>query len=42
MCGWLVAIIICVVKGVSIWKGGIGNNQMSKSGDKYWLVYGFY
>ena len=39
--GWLVFIIICVTKSISIWKGGIGNRP-NKNLTKYFLVYGFF
>lgn len=39
--GWLCAILICVTKAISIWKGGISNRPPKKQG-KYWLVYAFH
>lgn len=39
--GWLVTIVICVTKAVSIWKGGI-SNRPSKNTGKYFFIYGFY
>jgi hypothetical protein len=39
--GWLVCIIICVLKAVSIWKGGL-SNRPSKSAGKYMVIYGFH
>jgi len=39
--GWIIAIVICVVKVISISKAGIGN-QSDKNKEKYWLVYGFH
>lgn len=41
MAGWLVSIVICVTKAVSIWKGGI-SNRPSKNTGKYFFIYGFY
>ena len=39
--GWLMAVIICVIKALSIWKGGI-SNRPRKPTPKYWLVYTFH
>lgn len=39
--GWLTAIIICVIKAFSIWKGGI-SNRPHKNLCKYWVVYAFH
>lgn len=38
--GWISALIICVVKSLSIWKGGI-SNRPKKPNRKYWAVYIF-
>jgi hypothetical protein len=39
--GWLVCIVLCVTKAVSIWKGGI-SNRPSKNSAKYLIIYGFH
>jgi hypothetical protein len=39
--GWIAAIVICVTKAISLWKGGI-SNQPGKNMPKYWIVYGFH
>lgn len=39
--GWVVAIAICVTKGISIWKGGISNIPDENLG-RFVLVYSFY
>ena len=39
--GWLTALIICVVKAISIWRGGI-SNRPNKDLCQYWLIYGFH
>ena len=39
--GWVTAILICVTKAISIWKGGI-SNRPTKSPGKYYIVYGFH
>lgn len=39
--GWLVCVVICVTKAVSIWKGGI-SNRPNKNALKYLVVYGFH
>lgn len=41
LCGWLMALLICVVKAISIWKGGI-SNRPHRNLTKYWIVYGFH
>lgn len=41
LCGWLVCILICVTKAISIWKGGI-SNRPHKNLAKYWIVYAFH
>ncbi len=35
------AIIICVIKGLSIWKGGIANRPR-KGNKKFWIIYAFH
>lgn len=39
--GWITALLICVTKAISIWKGGI-SNRPTKNGGKYLIVYGFH
>lgn len=39
--GWLMIILICVTKAISIWKGGI-SNRPSKNIGKYFVVYSFH
>ena len=39
--GWMSAIIICVIKGLSIWKGGIANRPR-KGNKKFWIIYAFH
>ena len=39
--GWLTAIMICVTKAISIWKGGISNRPL-KGKARYWAIYGFH
>lgn len=39
--GWLMVIIICATKAISIWKGGVGNRP-SKNLCKHWAVYTFF
>ena len=39
--GWLTAILICVTKAISIWKGGI-SNRPPKNQTKFWAVYAFH
>jgi len=39
--GWVLAIVICVTKAISIWKGGI-SNRPPKAPAKFYLVYGFH
>jgi hypothetical protein len=39
--GWLGIILICGIKVVSIWKGGI-SNRPNKNLGKYWVVYIFH
>lgn len=38
--GWVAALIICVIKGLSIWRGGI-SNRPRKPNRRYWAVYAF-
>ena len=39
--GWVTCILICVVKCVSIWKGGLSNRPTKNIG-KYFVVYAFH
>lgn len=39
--GWATAVIICCIKAISIWKGGI-SNRPRKPSRKYWVVYTFH
>lgn len=39
--GWLTAIMICVTKALSIWRGGISNRPPKNQG-KYWGIYAFH
>jgi hypothetical protein len=39
--GWAAAVIICAIKAISIWKGGI-TNRPRKPNSRYWIVYAFH
>lgn len=39
--GWLTLIVICVIKAVSIWRGGISNRPAINQ-TRYWVSYVFY
>ncbi len=39
--GWLTLIVICVIKAVSIWRGGISNRPATNQ-TRYWVSYVFY
>ena len=39
--GWLVIILICATKAISIWKGGISNRPTKNMG-KYMVIYAFH
>lgn len=41
LCGWGTALLICCIKAISIWKGGI-SNRPNKKRWRYWVIYGFY
>lgn len=41
LAGWATALVICVIKGVSIWKGGISNRPIKKQG-RFWASYSFH
>lgn len=38
--GWAAALAICVIKGLSIWRGGI-SNRPRKHNRRFWVVYVF-
>lgn len=38
--GWIGVVVICVIKGLSIWRGGI-SNRPRKPNRRYWAVYTF-
>jgi hypothetical protein len=39
--GWATAIMICTIKAISIWRGGI-SNRPTKNKCRFWLIYIFY
>lgn len=39
--GWGTAFLICAIKGISIWKGGISNRPNKKQA-RYWIIYAFH
>lgn len=39
--GWALALVICTVKAISIWKGGISNRPLKKQG-RFWASYVFH
>ena len=39
--GWASVAVICIIKALSIWKGGIANRPR-KSSKRYWVVYAFH
>lgn len=41
--GWLMMIVICVTKVVSMWRGGISNRpDRNQSQARHWVSYVFY
>lgn len=41
--GWLMVIVICVVKAVSMWRGGISNRpEKNQSQARHWVSYVFH
>ena len=41
LAGWATALVICVIKRISIWKGGISNRPIKKQG-RFWASYSFH
>lgn len=41
MTGWVMCLVICVTKGVSMWRGGL-SNRPERGLVKYLVVYGFH
>lgn len=41
LAGWATAFMICIIKAISIWKGGI-SNRPTKNKCKFWMIYIFY
>jgi hypothetical protein len=39
--GWITMGIICVIKGISMWKGGV-SNRPDKSQTRHWITYAFH
>lgn len=38
--GWVGVAVICVIKGLSVWKGGIANRPR-RNNKRFWVVYAF-
>lgn len=41
LAGWATAFMICTIKAISIWKGGISNRPLKNKG-RFWLIYAFH
>ena len=39
--GWLMLIVICATKAISLWKGGISNRPENNQ-TRHWITYAFY
>lgn len=39
--GWLMTIVICVTKAISMWRGGI-SHRPENNRVRHWVSYGFY